>query len=57
VLTNAQNGFSDNKSIDTATQTFIEDILTVMYNRLLVMGIFFNLTQAYNVVSHNTIQL
>jgi hypothetical protein len=55
VLTDAQNGFRDNKSIDTAKQTFIEDKQTAMDNRLLVMGIFFNLTKAYHVINHNTL--
>lgn len=55
MLTDTQNGFRDNKSIYMATQTFIEDIQTVMYNRLLVMGILFNLTKAYDVINHNTL--
>ena len=55
MLTDAQNGFRDNKSIHMATQTFIEDIQRVMYNRLLVMEILFNLTEAYYVINHNTL--
>ena len=37
------------------TQTFIEDIQAVMYNRLLVMGILFKLTKAYYIINHNTL--
>jgi len=55
VLTDEQNGFRDNKSIYMATQTFMEDIQRVMDNRLLVMGIFFNLTKDYDVINHNTL--
>jgi hypothetical protein len=54
VLNDAQNGFRDNKSIYMAKQIFIEDLQRVMDNRLLVMGIFFNLTKDYDVINHNS---
>jgi hypothetical protein len=53
VFTEAQNGFRENKSTDMATQTLIEDIHTALDNRLLVMGIFFDLTKAYGVINLN----
>jgi hypothetical protein len=45
VISEAQNGFRENKSTNTATQTFIEDIQKALDNRLLVMGIFLDLTR------------
>jgi hypothetical protein len=53
VLTESQIGFTGSKSIDTATKSFIEYIQHAMDNRLLVMGIFLDLTKAYDVINHN----
>jgi hypothetical protein len=53
VLPESQNGFRENSSIDTATQSFIEDIQHAMDNTLLVMGIFLDLTKAYDIINHN----
>jgi hypothetical protein len=53
VLTDVQNGFRKNKSTETASQTFIESIQEAMDRRLHVIGIFFDLTKAYDVIHHN----
>jgi hypothetical protein len=45
VIPEAQNGFRENKSTNTATQTFIEDIQKALDNRLFVMGVFLDLTR------------
>jgi retron-type reverse transcriptase len=52
VISEAQNGFRENKSTNTATQTFIEDIQKALDNRLLVMCIFLDLTKAFDVINH-----
>ena len=53
ILTEVQNGFRKNKSTETASQTFIESIQEAMDRRLHVIGIFFDLTKAYNVIDYN----
>jgi hypothetical protein len=40
IVSEAQNGFREKKSTNTATQTFIEDIWKPLDNKLLVKGIF-----------------
>jgi hypothetical protein len=52
MIPEAQNCFSENKSINTASQTFIEDIQKALDNRLLVMGIVLDLTIAFDVIYH-----
>jgi hypothetical protein len=37
---------------NTTTQTFIEDLQKALDNRLLVMGIFLDLTKAFDIVNH-----
>jgi hypothetical protein len=53
LLTEVQNGFRKNKSIETASQTFIEKTQEAMDKRLYVIGIFFDLTKAYDMIDHN----
>jgi hypothetical protein len=50
ILTKFQNGFRKNRSTETASQTFIEKIQEAMDRRLYVVGIFFDLTKAYDVI-------
>jgi hypothetical protein len=40
MISEAQNGFREKKSTNTAKQTFIEDIQKALDNKLLVIGIF-----------------
>jgi hypothetical protein len=43
ILSDSQNGFRENKSIEMASQAFIENIQKALDNRLLVTGLFFTL--------------
>jgi hypothetical protein len=53
MISKAQNDFREKKSINTATQTFIEDIQKALDNKLSVMGIFSDLNEAFDVTNHN----
>jgi Reverse transcriptase (RNA-dependent DNA polymerase). len=53
ILTEAQNGFKEKKSTDTAIQSFTEGIQEASESRLQAIGIFFDLTKAYDVLNHN----
>jgi len=53
ILTEEQNGFRNNKSTETACYTFIENIQQALDNNLHAVGIFFDLTKAYDVINHN----
>jgi hypothetical protein len=56
LISEAQNGFREKKSTNTATQTFIEDIQKALDNKLLVMGIFLDLTKAFDVINHKLLR-
>ena len=53
ILTEEQNGFRNNRSTETDCYTFIENIQQALDNNLHVVGIFFDLTKAYDVINHN----
>ncbi|PNF28301.1 hypothetical protein B7P43_G05448, partial [Cryptotermes secundus] len=53
ILTEAQNGFRKNKSTDTASQSFIESIPEALDNGLYAIGLFFDLSKAYDVIDHD----
>jgi hypothetical protein len=53
ILTEVQNGIRKKKSTETASQTFIENIQQSMDRRLYVIGLFSDLSKAYNVIDHN----
>jgi hypothetical protein len=53
LLTEVQNGSRKNKSTETASQTFIEKVQEAMDKRLYVIGIFFDVTKAYDMIDHN----
>jgi hypothetical protein len=52
MISEAQNGSREKKSTNTATRTFIEDIQKALHNKLLVMGMFLDLTKVFNVIHH-----
>jgi len=52
IFTEAQNGFRKRKCVDTAIQSFIEGIQETLVNGLQAIGIWFDLTKAYNVWNH-----
>jgi hypothetical protein len=51
MISEAQNGFREKNSI-TATQTFIEYGEKALDNKLFVMGIFLDLTKAFDVINY-----
>jgi hypothetical protein len=52
IFTEAQNGFRKGQCIETAIQSFIERIQKALYNGLHTIGIFFDLTKAYDILNH-----
>jgi hypothetical protein len=52
ILTEAQNGFRKNKSTDTASHSFIESIQEALDRGLYAIGVFFDLSKAYDVIDH-----
>jgi len=52
ILTDAEHGFRDNKSIEMASQIFIENISESMDKQLYVLGLLFDLTEAYDTINN-----
>ena len=52
-MSEAQNGLRKGKSIDTAVQSFIGRIQKALDKRVHTIGIFIDLTKAYDVLNHN----
>jgi hypothetical protein len=50
LVSEAQNGFRGKKSTNTAIQTFIEDIQKASDNKRFALGIFLDLTKAFDVI-------
>jgi len=50
------NGFREQKSTTTASQSFIERIQEALDNGLQAIGIFFDLTKVYDVLNHRVLQ-
>jgi retron-type reverse transcriptase len=48
-------GFRKNKSTDIANQTFIESIQDALDRGLHAIGLFFDLSKAYDVINHNVL--
>jgi hypothetical protein len=55
IITEAQNGFREQKSTTAAIQSFIERIQEALDNGLQAIGIFFYLTKAYDVLNHRAL--
>ena len=55
ILTKAQHDFRENKSTETASQSFIESVQEALDNRRKVIGIFLDLSKAYDVINHETL--
>ena len=53
ILYEAQNGFRKGKSTDTAVQSYTERIQKALDKRLYTIGIFNDLSTAYDVLNHN----
>jgi len=52
IVTEIQNGFRGQKSTITAIQSFIDRLQEALDKGLQAIGIFFNLTKAYDVLNH-----
>ena len=52
ILNNAQHGFREGKSTDTAIHAFLESILEAIDKKIYLIGIFFYLSKAYDVLYH-----
>jgi hypothetical protein len=55
IITEAQNGFRKQKSTGMALQSFIEKIREALDGGLKAVGIFFDLTKAYDVLDHGVL--
>jgi hypothetical protein len=53
ILSESQNVFKEKKSTNTAIQSFIERIQGGLDSELQAIGIFYDLTKAYNVSNHD----
>jgi hypothetical protein len=52
LIADAQNGFRQNKSTYTALQSFIEDVQKALDNKFYALGIFLDLSKAFDVINH-----
>ena len=55
ILTDAQNGFKKGKCIETAVQSFIEIIQEALDKGIHAIGIFIELTKAYDTLNHKVL--
>jgi hypothetical protein len=55
ILSKDQHGFWENGSTETACQNFIELIQKRLDDREHVLGIFLDLSKAYDVINHETL--
>jgi hypothetical protein len=53
ILTCEQHGFMESKSKETASHSFIQCVQEAVDRHLHVVGIFLDLSKAYNVINHN----
>ena len=51
-LTSEQHGFTENKSTETASHSFIQSVQEVLDKHLYAAGIFLDLSKAYDVINH-----
>jgi hypothetical protein len=52
LISDAQNGFREKKSTFTAIQSFIQDVQKALDNKLFALGIFLDLSKAFDVINH-----
>jgi len=55
ILTDIQHGFIENKSTETASESFIESVQEALDNQRKAIGIFLDLSKAYGVINHETL--
>jgi hypothetical protein len=56
ILTEAQNGFRERKCIETAVQLFMEIIQEALDKGVHSIGIFIDLTKAYDTMNHEVLR-
>jgi len=52
ILDDAQHGFREGKPTETATHVFLENIQEAIEKKKHLIGIFFDLSKAYDVLDH-----
>jgi len=52
ILTSEQHGFTENKSTETASHSFIQSVQEALDKHLYAVGIFLDLSKAYDVIYH-----
>jgi len=52
ILNEAQHGFREGKSTETATHAFLENIQKATEKKIYLIGIFFDLSKAYDGLDH-----
>jgi hypothetical protein len=52
LISDAQSGFGEKNSTFAAIQSFIEDVQKALGNKLFAMGIFLDLSKAFDVINH-----
>jgi len=52
ILNDAQHGFHEGKSTETAINAFLESILEAIEKKMHLIGIFFDLSKAYDILDH-----
>jgi hypothetical protein len=53
LISSAQNGFCTKKSSHTAIQSFLDDIIGAMDSKRCALGLFIDLTKAFDVINHD----
>ena len=52
ILTSEQHGFTESKSTETASHSFIQSVQEALDKHLYAVGIFLDLSKAYDVINH-----
>jgi hypothetical protein len=55
ILTSEQQGFKESKSTETASHSFIQSVQEAIDRHLHAVGIFLDLSNAYDVINHNSL--
>ena len=53
ILACEQHGFMESKSTETASHSFIQSVQEALDRHLHAVGIFLNISKAYDIINHN----
>jgi hypothetical protein len=53
ILTSEQHGFIESKSTETASHSFVQNVQEALDKQQRVVGIFLDISKAYDVINHN----